>query len=111
MNFVSSIRQVEQIVSLSQMLSNVDIPHTITRDLKIVKHMATETTYSITVDSRNGVDRIMVDCNDNSECGTWYLFQVTELRFDETNYEVISTEPDVPIEAAFAKICAMWENA
>lgn len=111
MNFIRNIRQAEQIILLSQMLSNVEIPHMLTRDLKIDKHITTDTTYSITVDSGNGVDRMMIDCNDNSRGGAEYLFQVTELRFDETNYEVISTEPDVPLEAAFAKICAMWENA
>lgn len=93
------------------MLQNAEIPHRLITDTAIVEGAEDDPIYSITVDSGNGVSRIVVDCNDNSEGGVECLLQITELLFDETNYEVISTEPDVPIEMVFAKICAMWENA
>lgn len=93
------------------MLQNAGIPHRLITDTTVTEGMEGDPVYSITVDSGNGVDRMMIDCNDNSEGGMECLLQITELRFDEANYEVISTEPDVLLEAAFAKICAMWENA
>ncbi len=93
------------------MLQNAGILHRLITDTTIVEGAEDDPIYSITVDSGSGVDRMTIDCNDNSEGGMECLLQITELRFDETNYEVVSTEPDVLLETAFAKICAMWENA
>lgn len=105
------IMQGCKIRRLSTMLQNAGIPHRLITDTTIAESMEDDPIYSITVDSGNGVDRMTVDCNDNSEGGMECLLQITELRFDETNYEVVCTEPDVLIESAFAKICSVRENA
>lgn len=104
------IMQICKIRRLSTMLQQVNIPHRLITETEIVDGIEGDPNYSITVDSGNSVDRITVDCNDNSEGGIECLLQITELRFDETNYEVISTETSVLIEAAFGKICAFWED-
>lgn len=102
------IMQICKVRRLSTMLQQVNIPHRLITETEIVDGMEGDPNYSITVDSCNSVDRITVDCNDNSEGGMECLLQITELRLGETNYEVISTETGALIEAAFGKICAMW---
>ena len=105
------IMQACKVRRLSTMLQQVNIPHRLITETEIADGTEGDPTYRITVDSGNGVDRITVDCNDHSESGMECLLQITELRFDGTNYEVVCAEPDALIESAFGKICAMWENA